>query len=166
MKFIALREARVHSWRTRTSCKTTNSTAALLMTMINKPLEVVVTQSRHSCFYSNTTSLFYCCGETTDQSRLSVAWQTGKSEKVIEEVSRPRGAVSVARLSDWRHWWTVKVERELLPGHYEQLKRSFSPENRAVRPLVVYRVKRLGSVERLWAVIILHAWEKTLCSLI
>lgn len=82
------------------------------------------------------TSFFYHGGdETTDQSRLSAAWQRRKSEGVIEEVSWPCGAVSVACLSGGRHWWTVETERErescthtlshthtYMPSHYRGLK--------------------------------------------
>lgn len=90
----------------------TNVRAVLLMKMINKVL-------RRWMPHTNThterraTSFFYHGGdETTDQSRLSAAWQRRKSEGVIEEVSWPCGAVSVACLSGGRHWWTVEAERE------------------------------------------------------
>lgn len=56
----------------------------------------------------NFFPLLYRRGETTDQSLLSATWQRGKSEGVIEKVSWPRGAVSVACLSGGRHWWTVE----------------------------------------------------------
>lgn len=52
----------------------------------------------------------YCRGETEDQSWLSATWQKGKSKGVIEKVSWPCGAVSVACLSGGGHWWTVEGE--------------------------------------------------------
>lgn len=73
----------------------------------------------------NFFPLLYHRGETTDQSRLSATWQRGKSERVIEKVSRPHGAVSVACLSIGRHWWTVEAEKAPhthMPSHYRGLK--------------------------------------------
>lgn len=142
MKFTGLQGVRayIHTCaqthvHTHAKYKMTNVRAVLLMKMINKVL-------RRWMPHTNThterraTSFFYHGGdETTDQSRLSAAWQRRKSEGVIEEVSWPCGAVSVACLSGGRHWWTVEAEREreraahtlslthtYMPSHYRGLK--------------------------------------------